>query len=130
MIVRDQRYFDTLWCKCRDYDEYLEFAKDLYEFTGRDIRLISSGERDDEPWFGKNNIGKWAELFGVEKIETEGKLAKYPDPAYGEYEITEKPEDNEYPVVVMYDGQDSCLYWVSLNKFESGTKKPYGYHWN
>ena len=29
-IVRDERYVDVIWCLCNNYEEYLQFAKDLF----------------------------------------------------------------------------------------------------
>ena len=40
------------------------------------------------------------------------------DPINDTYEITEKPNECEYPVVVHYDNYHKNVLWMSLNKLK------------
>ena len=103
MLHKSTRYIDTLWCICNNYDEYLNFAKELYQW--KEITGDFGGNQFDyeDNWF--DTIGQWMDVFGVPYVK------EYPDDEYSweneiedpltsQYEITEKPNEDEYPVIV------------------------------
>ena len=117
-IVRDERWENTLWCLCNNYDEYLQFAKDLYLYKGISIWGTMC---EDEKWI--DNEYEWSDLFGVnivewEDSETSEYFEKAVDPINDAYEIKEKPSEDEYPVIVHYDNYHKNVLWMSLNKLK------------
>lgn len=117
-IVRDERWENTLWCLCNDYDEYLQFAKDLYLYKGLDIWGTMC---ENEKWI--DNEYEWSDLFGVdinewEDDETGEYFEKPVDPINDVYEMKEKPNEDEYPVVVHYDNYHKNVLWMSLDKLK------------
>lgn len=126
-IVRDERYTNTVWCLCNNYEEYLQFAKDLWLYTDIDhggiwnVYLYGERIKNEERWFTDSYV--WSNLFGVDRIdipdpENDGWIIEYyVDPINDTYEIKEKPEEDEYPVVVQYSLHGE-LMWISLNKLK------------
>jgi hypothetical protein len=98
----------------------LQFAKDLYNVFLTDENLqrtiFAYQFAYTDLWIDHKE--KWAEIFGVDDVETEDGSLLTPDPINDEYEIQEKPEDCEYPVMVKYDAFDSTLYWTSLKYWD------------
>ena len=117
-IVRDERYTNTLWCLCNNYEEFLQFAKDLFLYKGLEIYGTM---REEERWI--EDEYKWSYLFGVnirtsEDEENDEYWEEAVDPINDTYEIKEKPNENEYPVVVHYDNYHKNVLWMSLNKLK------------
>lgn len=115
-IVRDERYTNTLWCLCRNYNEYLQFAKDLFLLKGKEIYGVMC---DDEMWI--EDEYEWSDIFDVEILtgydEVNEEFWEYAvDPINDTYEIKEKPNENEYPVIIYYDDYRKDILWMSLNK--------------
>lgn len=113
-IVKDKRYTNTLWCLCNNYEEYLQFAKDLfllkgkyyYEKYDKNARWITDGY-------------EWSGIFDVELKNWEDDDIYYEEsvnPINDTYEIKERPKDSEYPVVIHYDDYHKNVLWMSLNK--------------
>lgn len=118
-IVRDKRYKNTIWCLCNNYEEYVQFAKDLFLFTG----LTNLWGAYDEYRRWVDDELKWSELFGVDLIKGEDEendeyWEGAVDPINDVYEIKEKPDDDEYPVAVQYDDFHKNLLWVSLERLK------------
>lgn len=116
-IVRDERWTNTLWCLCNNYDEYLQFAKDLYLYKGLDIWGLRC---ENERWIEDKR--DWYDLFDVdyerENEDTGECWDEDIDPINDTYEIKEKPNEDEYPVVVHYDNYHKNVLWMSLNKLK------------
>lgn len=116
-IVRDERYTNTLWCLCNNYGEYLQFAKDLYLYKGLDVWGTMC---EDERWIEDKQ--DWYYLFDVdyerENEDTGECWDEDIDPINDAYEIKEKPNEDEYPVVVHYDNYHKNILWMSLNKLK------------
>ena len=115
-IVRDERYVDVIWCLCNNYEEYLQFAKDLFLYRG--LYNQYNQEYNNERWIESEY--KWSCLFDVsEKITVDDNGVEWTesvDPINDTYEIKDKPKESEYPVIVQYDNYKNCVLWVSLNK--------------
>ena len=117
-IVRDERYENTLWCLCNNYEEFLQFAKDLFLYKGLEIYGTMC---EEERWI--EDEYDWSYLFGVdirtgEDEENDEYWEEAVDPINDTYEIKEKPNENEYPVVVHYDNYHKNVLWMSLNKLK------------
>ena len=117
-IIRDKRYTNTLWCLCNNYEEFLQFAKDLFLYKGLEIYGTMCVE---ERWI--EDEYDWSYLFGVdirtgEDEENDEYWEEAVDPINDTYEIKEKPNENEYPVVVHYDNYHKNVLWMSLNKLK------------
>lgn len=118
-IVRDKRHKNIIWCLCNNYEEYVQFAKDLFLFTGL-TNLV--GVYDEYRRWVDDEL-KWSELFGVDLIKGEDEendeyWEGAVDPINDVYEIKEKPDDDEYPVAVQYDDFYKNLLWVSLERLK------------
>ena len=117
-IVRDGRYINTLWCLCNNYEEFLQFAKDLFLYKGLEIYGTMC---EEERWI--EDEYDWSYLFGVdirtgEDEENDEYWEEAVDPINDTYEMKEKPNENEYPVVVYYDNYHKNVLWMSLNKLK------------
>ena len=117
-IIRDKRYTNTLWCLCNNYEEFLQFAKDLFLYKGLEIYGTM---REEERWI--EDEYEWSYLFGVDIREYEDEenneyREEAVDPINDAYEMKEKPNENEYPVVVHYDNYHKNVLWMSLNKLK------------
>lgn len=117
-IIRDKRYTNTLWCLCNNYEEFLQFAKDLFLYKGLEIYGTMC---EEERWI--EDEYDWSYLFGVdirtgEDEENDEYWEEAVDPINDTYEIKEKPNENEYPVVVHYDNYHKNVLWMSLNKLK------------
>ena len=117
-IVRDERYENTLWCLCNNYEEYLQFAKDLYQLRGK-YYWGEYCENEDTKWIEDEN--EYADIFGIDFIpaENDEDFEYAPDPINDTYEMKEKPNENEYPVIVNYSDCYKNVLWVSLNKLQN-----------
>lgn len=122
MIEKSKRYTDTLWCICNDHNEYVQFAKELYLWRENDGFFGGEEFTYDDPWF-KGNIGLWMNVFGVPYIKEDpddelSEEYEIADPLIDNYEIKEKPENDEYPVLVHVQriGDDIQIDWFSLPK--------------
>lgn len=117
-IIRDERYENTIWCLCNNYEEYLQFARDLFLYKGIDVwGTFCKKER----WI--DNEYEWSELFGVDARSGEdGKNGEYwekpVDPINDSYDMKEKPKSEEYPVIVHYDNYHKNVLWMSLEKLK------------
>lgn len=117
-IVRDERYTNTLWCLCENEDDYIQFAKDLFLYKGLEIYGTMC---EEERWI--EDEYQWSYLFGVdirtgEDEENDEYWEEAVDPINDTYEITEKPNKSEYPVIVHYDNYHKNVLWMSLNKLK------------
>lgn len=117
-IVRDERYENTLWCLCNNEDEYIQFAKDLFLYKGLEIYGTMC---EEERWI--EDEYQWSYLFGVdirtgENEENDEYWEEAVDPINDTYEIKEKPNENEYPVIVHYDNYHKNVLWMSLDKLK------------
>ena len=103
MIKKSNRYTDTLWCVCNNYEEYCTFVKQMWKWNDSDSTFGGETFEYKSPWF--ESTGEWMDAFGIPWVK-EDPNDKYSDeheikdPLTDTYEITEKPEDDEYPVVV------------------------------
>lgn len=122
MIEKSKRYTDTLWCICNDHNEYVQFAKELYLWRENDGFFGGADFTYDDPWF-EGNIGRWMDLFGVHYVKEDpddefSDEYEIDNPLTDTYEINEKPDENEYPVLVHVQrmGNDTQIDWFNLPK--------------
>ena len=119
-LIKSTRYTNTVWQICSSFHEYKEFAKEIYTHKESDGFFGGQQFNYEEEWFGEEKITDWMELFGVPYVK-EDLNDKYSNeyqinPLTDEYEITERPKDDEYPVIVRYSLIDNCLDWCSISK--------------
>lgn len=118
-IVRDERYENYIWCLCNNYNEYLQFAKDLFLYTG--LYNQYSEKINAKRWI--TSAYQWSDLFDVPtKIridENQWGWEEAVDPINDSYVIREKPDESEYPVIVQYDNYNKIILWISLNKLRT-----------
>lgn len=116
MIQESTRYTDTLWCICGNEEEYRNFARELWLYDKR--RNSFGGEQFDYKGRWIRHVSDWMFLFGIpdDLISNEEYVAD--DPLTYDGEMNEKPEDQEYPIVVRVEDMDGTLYidWYSLPK--------------
>lgn len=112
----DTRYSDTYWSRADNEEEYTTLVKQLYD--ERDVieyylgtELITRERLIDD-------LVMWHEYFDTECMDDD----KYEDedmPEPNDYvgEIKYKPEEKEYPVVILFELLDSIhmMSWYSIN---------------
>ena len=99
----------------------------MYQWKGEDVIFGGEQLQTEDSLF--DSVGSWMDTFGVPYV-LEDPDDKYSDeheinnPLTDEYEITDKPEENEYPVVVyMYRVQGYFnIDWFSVRELESEDK--------
>lgn len=113
-IIRDSRYVNTIWCLCNNYEEFLQFSKDLYLYQGLDVYGIMC---EEARWI--EDVYDWANIFDVDiEVDNEEIL----DPIKDIYEIKDRPKESEYPIVAKFSKCDETLFWVSLNDLKQKGK--------
>ena len=116
MIQESTRYTDTLWCVCGNEEEYRNFARELWLYDKR--RNSFGGEQFDYKGKWVKHVSDWMFLFGIPDDLTSDEEYAVDDPLTYDGEMNEKPEDQEYPVMVRVEDMDGTLYidWISLPK--------------
>lgn len=116
MIQESTRYTDTLWCICGNEEEYRNFARELWLYDKR--RNSFGGEQFDYKGRWIRHVSDWMFLFGIPDDLTSNEEYVADDPLTYDGEMNEKPEDQEYPIVVRVEDMDGTLYidWYSLPK--------------
>lgn len=116
MIQESTRYTDTLWCVCGNEEEYRNFARELWLYDKR--RNSFGGEQFDYKGRWVKHVLDWMFLFGIPDDLTSDEEYAVDDPLTYDGEMNEKPEYQEYPVVVRVEDMDGDLYidWFSLPK--------------
>ena len=117
MLHKSTVWGDALWCACNNYDEYLKFIKELYQYNVR--TGCFGGELIDYEYPWVNGIYDLIDIFGIESHNEEEYSDDYDvEKLLNECEIEDKPEENEYPVVVyVFKNMHSELQidWYSIN---------------
>lgn len=127
MVRKSKRFINTWWSLCTNYEDYLNFAKEMYQWKGEDVIFGGEQFQTDDSLF--DSVSSWMDTFEVPYI-LEDPNDKYSDmyeinnPLTDKYEIKNKPEENEYPVVVyMYRVQGYFnIDWFSIKELESENK--------
>ena len=119
-IIKDKRWSNTIWCFCKTEEEYYQFAKDFYLLKG--IQSPYGHYDKEERWCDDGFI--WSELFEVDiKTGEDEEKNEYweeaVNPIDDEYEIKNKPELKEYPVIVHYDHYHKNILWISLKELNN-----------
>lgn len=123
IVHKSKRFTNTWWSLCTNYEDYLNFAKEMYQWKGEDV--IFGGEQFQTEDSSFDSVSSWMDTFEVPYV-LENPNDKYSDeheidnPLTDEYEIKNKPEENEYPVVVyMYKVQGYFnIDWFSIKELE------------
>lgn len=118
-LIESSRYLETVWCICNNFLDYKQFAKDIYTYKKRGNFFGGEQFEYEEEWFGKNRKNYWMDLFGIPYIKSDpndkySEDIEIENPLIDIYEITEKPKDSEYPVIVRYSLVDNSLDWCSI----------------
>ena len=92
MIVRDKNYTDMIWSYASNEQEYYQFAKDFWILF-------------------ENDIGLFYDIFEVVDDCYDGFI----DPLTDDYQIRNRPDETEYPIIISYCTCNRILTWVSLN---------------
>lgn len=127
MVRKSKRFINTWWSLCTNYEDYLNFAKEMYQWKGEDVIFGGEQFQTDDSLF--DSVSSWMDTFEVPYI-LEDPNDKYSDmyeinnPLTDKYEIKNKPEENEYPVVVyMYRVQGYFnIDWFSIKELERENK--------
>ena len=123
MVRKSKRFINTWWSLCTNYEDYLNFAKEMYQWKDEDVIFGGEQFQTDDSLF--DSVSSWIDTFEVPYI-LEDPNDKYSDmyeinnPLTDKYEIKNKPEENEYPVVVyMYRVQGYFnIDWFSIKELE------------
>lgn len=123
MVRKSKRFINTWWSLCTNYEDYLNFAKEMYQWKDEDVIFGGEQFQTDDSLF--DSVSSWMDTFEVPYI-LEDPNDKYSDmyeinnPLTDKYEIKNKPEENEYPVVVyMYRVQGYFnIDWFSIKELE------------
>lgn len=127
MVRKSKRFINTWWSLCTNYEDYLNFAKEMYQWKGEDVIFGGEQFQTDDSLF--DSVSSWMDTFEVPYV-LEDPNDKYSDmyeinnPLTDKYEIKNKPEENEYPVVVyMYRVQGYFnIDWFSIKELERENK--------
>ena len=130
MIEKSKRYTDTLWCICDNYEEYRHFVKQMWQWNKKDGIFAGQNFEYDDHWF--ESTGNWMDTFGIPCVK-EDPDDEYSDeyeiknPLVDEYEIEEKPENDEYPVIVHVEKLMGKVEvdWFSIPKASKKYRKEY-----
>ena len=119
--IPNKRYSNTYFAKANNYEEYFKLAKDLFNEVEIFYSYINTEWTEKEHLFN-NDKESWYEFFdatcldidfdNIEDIED----VELVDPKDYDDEIRVKPEENEYPVVIVFDGD--IIMWQSLSNIE------------
>lgn len=98
MIIKDKNYTDIIWSYALNEREYYQFAKEFWTFFDYDIYLFyDTFEIRDE--------------CNYELI----------DPLIDDYQIRNRPDEADYPVIISYCACNKILTWASLNDLIIGS---------
>lgn len=127
IVHKSKRFTNTWWSLCNNYEDYLNFAKEMYQWKGEDAIFVGEQFQTEDSLF--DSVSSWMDVFEVPYI-LEDPSDKYSDeheinnPLTDKYEIKNKPEENEYPVVVYMYRVQGCFNvdWFSIKELESEDK--------
>ena len=115
----NKQYLNTYFAKANNYEEYFKLAKDL--FNEFDI----TKEWSVSTWIEKehlfdNNMESWYVLFDASCLDIdydniEDMEKDFIDPKLYNGEIRNKPDEYEYPVVVVFDSDLKDIMWQSIS---------------
>lgn len=111
-IIRDKKFSNTIWYFIKNYNEFLQFLKDLFLFKGL-TNEFHNIFNEEERWI--NNSFEWENIFDIQRTNDNIDLEEI-DPINDTYEIEDKPDEDEYPIIIYYDNYAKNILWISLNK--------------
>lgn len=111
-IIRDKKFSNTIWYFIKNYNEFLQFSKDLFLFKGL-TNEFHNIFNEEERWI--NNSFEWENIFDIQRTNDNIDLEEI-DPINDIYEIEDKPDEDEYPIIIYYDNYAKNILWISLNK--------------
>lgn len=111
-IIRDKKFSNTIWYFIKNYNEFLQFSKDLFLFKGL-TNEFHNIFNEEERWI--NNSFEWENIFDIQKTNDNIDLEEI-DPINDTYETEDKPDEDEYPIIIYYDNYAKNILWISLNK--------------
>lgn len=111
-IIRDKKFSNTIWYFIKNYNEFLQFSKDLFLFKGL-TNEFHNIFNEEERWI--NNSFEWENIFDIQRTNDNIDLEEI-DPINDTYEIEDKPDEDEYPIIIYYDNYAKNILWISLNK--------------
>ena len=118
----NKQYPNTYFAKANNYEEYFKLAKDLFD----DFDILFQFSVDQ--FYEKNHLfynsyESWHVLFNTPcLIDEYYENNDLPNPKEYDGEIKVKPEESEYPVIIMFtsifDEDMKEIIWQSLNDLE------------
>ena len=114
----NKRYPNTYFAKANNYDEYFKLIKELYDEVEIFYSYINTEWTEKEHLFNDDKES-WYEFFDANCLDIDFENIEdvdLVDPKDYNDEIRVKPEENEYPVVVIFDGD--LIMWQSLSDIE------------
>jgi len=121
--IPNKQYPNTYFAKVNNYEEYFKLAKDLFDEF--DItKEWSVDQWEDKQHLFNDNIELWYVFFdapcldidydNIEDMED----VELIDPKLYDGEIRNKPDEYEYPAVVVFDSDLKNIMWQSMNDLE------------
>lgn len=92
MIIKDKNYTDIIWSYASNGQEYNRFAIEFWTFFDYDTDLFY-------------------DTFEI-RDECNDELI---NPLTDDYQIRNRPDETEYPIIISYCACNRILTWVSLN---------------
>lgn len=105
-IIRDKKFSNTIWYFIKNYNEFLQFSKDLFLFKGL-TNEFHNIFNEEERWI--NNSFEWENIFDIQRTNDNIDLEEI-DPINDTYEIEDKPDEDEYPIIIYYDNYAKIYY--------------------
>jgi len=119
----NKQYPNTYFEKANNYEEYFKLAKDLFDEFETLMSWSVSTWLEKKHLFN-DDIESWHEFFDTpcldidyENIEGMEDIELI-DPKLYDGEIRNKPDESEYPVIVVFDSDLKNIMWQSVSDLE------------
>ena len=116
----NKQYPNTYFAKANNYEEYFKLAKDLFDEFDI-IKEWSVDQWEDKQHLFNDNIELWYVFFDAPCLDIDYdniEDVKLVNPKEYDGEIRNKPDESEYPVIVVFDGDLKNIMWQSLSDIE------------
>jgi len=114
----NKRYPNTYFAKANNYDEYFTLVKEIYNEVEIYYNYINTEWTEKEHLFN-NDKESWYEFFDANYLDIDFDNIEdvdLVDPKEYDGEIRVKPKEDEYPIVIVFDGD--LIIWQSLSDIE------------
>ena len=114
----NKRYPNTYFAKANNYDEYFTLVKELFNEVEIFYSYINT-EWTEKEYLFNGDKESWYEFFDANCLDIDFDNIEdvdLVDPKEYDGKIRVKPEKDEYPVVIVFDGD--IIIWQSLSNIE------------